>query len=38
MDVFYVPRDKVDLVCVVFLRWLLGIPSAIKKLLEAINV
>ena len=36
-DVSYAPEGKVDLVRIVFSKWLLGIPSAIKKLLEAIN-
>ena len=37
-DVWYVSEGKVDLVHVVLSRWLLGIQSAIKKLLDAINV
>ena len=36
-DVLYVPRGRVDLVCVVFSKYLLIIRSAIKKLLEARN-
>ena len=37
-DVFYDPGGKVDLISVVFSRCFSGIPSAIKKILEAINV
>ena len=37
-DVLYDPGGKVDLISVVFSRCLSAIPSAIKKILEAINV
>ena len=37
-DVFYEPGGKVDLIGVVFLRYLSGMPSAIKIVLEAMNV
>ena len=37
-DVLYEPGGKVDLISVVFSRCLSVIPSAIKKVLEAMNV
>ena len=37
-DVLYDPGGKVELISVVFSRCLSSIPSAIKKILEAINV
>ena len=37
-DVLYDPGGKVDLIRVVFSRCLSGIPSAIKRILETINV
>ena len=37
-DVLYEPGSKVDLNFVVFSRCLSSIPSAIKRILEAINV
>ena len=37
-DVLYDPRGKVDLVSVVLSTCLSAIPSAIKKVLKAINV
>ena len=37
-DVLYVPWGKIDFVLMVFSKWLLGLSSATKKLLEAINV
>ena len=33
-NVLYEPGSKVDLVCLVFSRCLLSIPSAIKRILE----
>ena len=37
-DVVYEPGGKVDLISVVFSRWLSGMSNAIKILLEAMNV
>ena len=37
-DVLYEPGSKVDLVNVVFSRCLSAIPSAMKKILDTINV
>ena len=37
-DVLYDPGGKVHLISVVFSRCLSGVPSAIKKILDAINV
>ena len=37
-DVLYEPGGKVDLISVVLSRYLSGMPSVIKKLLEAMNV
>ena len=37
-DVLYDPGVKVDLISIVFSRCLSSIPSALKKMLEAINV
>ena len=37
-DVLYVPGGRVDLIRVVFSIYLSSIPSAIKKIIDAINV
>ena len=37
-DVLYEPGGEVALICVVFSRYLSSMSSAIKRILEAINV
>ena len=37
-DVLYEPGVKVDLISVAFSRWSSGMPSVIRKLLEAMNM